>query len=378
MADKINPQEFAEKLSVLGIDFYTGVPDSLLKNLGLYFNDTQDAEHHIIAANEGNAVAIACGYHLATSKIGLVYMQNSGIGNCVNPLLSLSDPLVYDIPMLLVVGWRGEPGVKDEPQHVKQGLVTLELLEAMKIPYLVLDGSSVDPEIETIKKHFESNNSPFAVVVKKGTFAEYKTETKDQQKFTMEREQAIQDIIEELKGPEIVISTTGKISREVFEIREAKKQSHKKDFLTVGSMGHASQIALGIATVKRDRKVVILDGDGAFLMHTGGISTIGKLQLENIVHIVLNNEAHESVGGQATAADITDFPAIAKAFSYAFADSVSDSSKLKSAVQKALSQKGPVFLEVKVKKGSRSDLGRPTVSPQENKKAFMEFVQSNE
>jgi phosphonopyruvate decarboxylase len=300
----IFPRDFYEGLQKTGIDFFTGVPDSLLKDMCAYITDKTAEDKHIIAANEGNAIGIASGYYLATGKPGMVYMQNSGIGNAVNPLVSLADEAVYDIPILLLIGWRGEPDKKDEPQHVKQGEITLGLLEIMGIPYAILSVESDDfnPVLNTVTEHFARKKSPFAVVVKKGVFEKYTPGGEKETNYEMSREDALKIVVKELDGSEIIVSTTGKTSRELFEFREEFNQSHKKDFLTVGSMGHASQIAFGIALAKPERRVICIDGDGAFLMHMGGIPIIADGAVENFKHIVINNGSHESVGGQPTVA----------------------------------------------------------------------------
>jgi len=369
----IHPKVFYDCLSSYNIQFFSGVPDSLLKDVCAYITDNAPKQSHIIAANEGNAIALAAGHHLATGNIPLVYMQNSGIGNAVNPLLSLVDEQVYKIPVLLLIGWRGEPGVEDEPQHITQGEVTLPMLEAMKIPYLVLDKdteiakSQVQDAIDEIK----SSNAPFAIVVKKGTFEKYSIQTTLDSNYELSRETAIEKILDNLSGNEVIVSTTGKTSRELFECRASRKQPHNSDFLTVGSMGHASQIALGIALSKPDKKVICLDGDGAVLMHMGGLAIIGEMAPKNFIHIVMNNGAHESVGGQPTVGFDMDLPAVARANNYKSVQSVSTANEIAHALKHINEDSCPAFIEVKVKVGSRSDLGRPTIKPVENKENFM-------
>ena len=372
----INPDEFYSELKKYNIDFFTGVPDSLLKDICGYITDNTPRNRNIIAANEGNAIGIASGYHFATNKIPMVYMQNSGIGNTVNPLLSLVDPDVYSIPMLIMVGWRGEPGIKDEPQHIKQGMVTPKLFEAMGIPYHILP-----KEINTAKdiitksiSYIKENNSPLVIIIQKGTFEPYKLKTLKKTTFELNREQAIKIIVDHLKDDDIIVSTTGKTSRELFEYRDELKQGHEKDFLTVGSMGHANQIALGIALEKPDRQVFCFDGDGALLMHTGSMGIIGDLTPKNYKHIVINNGAHESVGGQPTIAFNVDFSLIAKGFKYKEVFIADTKKSLKENIIKLINTDGPVMLEIKVNKGARENLGRPTLSPIENKNNFMNFL----
>ena len=372
----IAPKDFIETLRTGGVEFYAGVPDSLLKNLCAYITDTIRRENNIIAANEGNAVGLAAGYHLATGKTGCVYMQNSGEGNIVNPLLSLMDADVYKIPMLLIIGWRGEPGVHDEPQHVKQGKVTLSLLETMGVPYAVLDKNwqeQVAAALETI----QATHTAYALVVRKGTFDEYQLQNQENQDWALAREEAIQIVMDKLREEDIVVSTTGMISRELFEYREAKGQDHAHDFLTVGSMGHASQIALGIALQKPDRRVIVFDGDGALLMHMGGLAIIGDYNPKNLVHIVFNNGAHDSVGGQPTVGQKIDVEAIAKAVGYKEVVSVDSQSALIHAMNHVNNAAigGVSLINVNVRKGNRKDLGRPTTTPQQNKEALMKELQ---
>lgn len=372
----IAPKDFIETLRTGGVEFFAGVPDSLLKNLCAYITDTIRRENNIIAANEGNAVGLAAGYHLATGKTGCVYMQNSGEGNIVNPLLSLMDADVYKMPMLLIIGWRGEPGVHDEPQHVKQGKVTLSLLETMGVPYAVLDNNwqeQVAAALETI----QATHTAYALVVRKGTFDEYQLQNQENQDWALAREEAIQIVVDKLREEDIVVSTTGMISRELFEYREAKGQDHAHDFLTVGSMGHASQIALGIALQKPDRRVIVFDGDGALLMHMGGLAIIGDYNPKNLVHIVFNNGAHDSVGGQPTVGQKIDVEAIAKAVGYKEVVSVDSQSALIHAMNHVNNAAigGVSLINVNVRKGNRKDLGRPTTTPQQNKEALMKELQ---
>lgn len=373
----ISPKKFVEILQGMQMDFFAGVPDSLLKNLCAYLTDHLSADHHIITANEGAAVGLAAGHYLATGNPGVVYMQNSGLGNVVNPLMSLTDREVYHIPLLLLIGWRGEPGVKDEPQHVKQGKVTLSLLEAMGIRNAILSESEEEAirQLEDAQCHIKETGEPFALVVRKGTFEEYKLESQVKEvPLSLRREEAVQAVVASMAARDIIVSTTGMISRELFEYRESVKQGHERDFLTVGSMGHASQIALGIALEKPERRVYCFDGDGAVLMHMGSMAVVASLVPKNYVHVVFNNGAHDSVGGQPTVALSMDLPGVARACGYAYSFSVSDLDDLQEALKKIRGLEGPVLLEIKVRKGARKDLGRPTTTPEENKGAFMEFL----
>ena len=368
----INPEYFYNYLVKNKVEFFTGVPDSLLKDICAYITDHASKQNHIIAANEGNAIGLAAGYHIATNKIPLVYMQNSGIGNTVNPLLSLMDADVYKIPTLLMIGWRGEK--KDEPQHVKQGKVTQDLLDAMKIPYLVLDfdQKNAQKQIDKALLKIKETNTAFAIIIRKGTFEKYSIKQKIKSNYSLYREDAVKIIIDQLSGDELIVSTTGKTSRELFEYREELNQKHNADFLTVGSMGHASQIALGIAINKPKRKIICIDGDGAVLMHMGGFAIIGTQSPKNFLHIIINNGAHESVGGQPTVGFDIDIPKIALANNYKLAISVSSSEELKKALNNLKNDNYPALIEVMVKVGARENLGRPTIKPVDNKKDFMQ------
>ncbi|MBO7114675.1 MAG: phosphonopyruvate decarboxylase [Bacteroidaceae bacterium] len=372
----ISPAFFIETLKKHGIDFFAGVPDSLLKNICAYITNHVDSDHNIITANEGAAVGLAAGYHLATGKSGVVYMQNSGQGNIINPLASLTDKEVYNIPLLLLIGWRGRPGVHDEPQHVKQGKVTTGLLNVMGVNYEVL-AKEEDKALKQIEKAVIAlrNNEVFALVIEKDTFDEYKLQNVELNDLTMSREEAIRAVAASIGEKDCIVSTTGMISRELFEYRTAMNQGHERDFLTVGSMGHASQIALGIALEKKDRKVWCFDGDGATIMHMGSMAIVASRKPENYIHVVFNNGAHDSVGGQPTVGLKIDLPAVAKAVGYAQTYSTDNMESLSSILQQiSKAGQGPVLLEVKVKKGNRKDLGRPTTTPIENKEALMNFL----
>ena len=365
---------FYDTLASHNIDFYAGVPDSLLKNLCAYITDHADAAHHIIAANEGGAMGLAAGHYLATGQIPVVYMQNSGEGNIINPLASLTDPDVYNIPVLLVIGWRGKPGVHDEPQHVKQGKITTGLLNVMGIDYTVLSKEEDKAEVQIQKAvaYMQSTKQCYALIIEKDTFDAYTLQNAENNDLTMSREEAIQTVAAALGEKDCIVSTTGMISRELFEYRAAMNQGHERDFLTVGSMGHASQIALGIALAKQDRSVWCFDGDGASIMHMGSMAIVANKAPKNYIHVVFNNGAHDSVGGQPTVGLKIDLPAVAKAVGYSQVFSVDN----KESLQKQLSDlgEGPVFLEVRVKKGNRKDLGRPTTTPIQNKEALMSFL----
>lgn len=374
MCGKMKVEEFVK---IIDSDFYTGVPDSQLKALCDYLMDTYgiDSHHHMIAANEGNCTALAAGYHLATGKVPVVYMQNSGEGNIINPVASLLNDKVYGIPMIFVIGWRGEPGTHDEPQHIYQGEVTLQLLEDMGIETFVVGKETTDDEMQDAMKTFVATlevGKNVAFVIRKGALSYAKT-VEYTNKNIMKREDIIRHIVN-VSGEDPIISTTGKASRELFEIRTANHQSHKYDFLTVGSMGHSSSIALGVAINKPDTKTWCIDGDGAALMHMGAMAVIGSSKPENMVHIVINNGAHETVGGMPTVADSIDFVALAKACGYPNAASVATFEQLDEALMAAKKRTALTLIEVKCAMGAREDLGRPTTTAMENRESFMEYL----
>ena len=368
-----------EKLvEIIGSDFYTGVPDSQLKALCNYLMSVYgiDPHHHLIAANEGNCTALAAGYHLATGKVPVVYMQNSGEGNIINPVASLLNDKVYAIPVIFIIGWRGEPGIHDEPQHIYQGEVTVKLLEDMDIESFVIGKDTTDAEVADAMVKFRkilSAGKDVAFVIRKGALTDApKVEYKNDN--VMKREEIIRHIVK-VSGEAPIVSTTGKASRELFETRVANDQSHKYDFLTVGSMGHSSSIALGVALNKPDKKTWCIDGDGAVLMHMGSMAVIGANSPNNLVHIVINNGAHETVGGMPTVASKTDIVAIAKACGYHNAVSVNSFDELEKELQNARISNELCLIEVKCSIGARADLGRPTTTAIENKKGFMSFLQ---
>ena len=369
-----------EKLvETIGSDFYTGVPDSQLKALCNYLINKYgiDPAHHMIAANEGNCAALAAGYHLATGKIPVVYMQNSGEGNIINPAASLLCVDVYAIPTVFIIGWRGEPGVHDEPQHIYQGKVTVKLLDDMDVASFIIGKDTTDEELERAMEGFRAllaSGKDVAFVIRKDALTDApKVEYKNGN--TMSREEIIRHIVN-ISGEDPIVSTTGKASRELFEIREANGQSHKYDFLTVGSMGHSSSIALGVALNKPGRKIWCIDGDGAMLMHMGALAVIGANKPENLVHIVINNGAHETVGGMPTVASSVDIVALAKACGYPNALSVDSFAALDFALAAAKEINELTLVEVKCSIGARNDLGRPTTTALENKQNFMEYLKT--
>ena len=369
-----------EKLvEIIGSDFYTGVPDSQLKALCNYLMATYgiDPHHHVIAANEGNCTALAAGYHLATGKVPVVYMQNSGEGNIINPVASLLNDKVYAIPVVFVIGWRGEPGIHDEPQHIYQGEVTIKLLEDMSIPSFIIGKEPTDAETAAAMAEFRNilaAGRDVAFVIRKGALTdapkvEYRNENR------MIREEIIQHIVK-ASGDDPIVSTTGKASRELFETRAANGQSHQYDFLTVGSMGHSSSIALGIAINKPKQRIWCVDGDGAVLMHMGSMAVLGSNKPKNLIHVVINNGAHETVGGMPTVAGSIDRVGVAKACGYPYAVCVDSFEALDRELEAAKERGALSLIEVKCSIGAREDLGRPTTTALENKQNFMAYLRT--
>lgn len=367
-----------EKLvGIIGSDFYTGVPDSQLKPLIDYLMNNYgiDPHHHIIAANEGNCAALAAGYHLATGKIPVVYLQNSGEGNIINPVASLLNDEVYAIPVVFIIGWRGEPGIHDEPQHIYQGKVTIKLLEDMDIDTFIIGKDTTDDEVSKAMKRFDemlSSGKDVAFVIRKGAL-ENNEKAIYQNEYSMKREEIIKHVVT-ISGEDPIICTTGKASRELFEIRNANGQSHKFDFLSVGSMGHCSSIALGVALNKPERRVWCIDGDGSLIMHMGSMAIIGTNKPKNLIHIVINNSAHETVGGMPTVAGSIDLVSVAKACGYSNAVSVSGFEDLDKALGVAKGKKELTLIEVKCAIGARDELGRPTTTALKNKCDFMNYL----
>eukprot|EP00047_Mylnosiga_fluctuans_P001445 m.220381 g.220381 ORF g.220381 m.220381 type:complete len:434 (+) comp10369_c0_seq1:63-1364(+) len=374
----LEPAQFYQALKNIGIDFFTGVPDSLLKDFCAYVTANAPKDRHVITANEGSAIALASGHYMATKKWPLVYLQNSGIGNTVNPIMSLAHPEVYRVPMLLMVGWRGEPGKKDEPQHVVQGEGTPALLASLGVPFQVLPDyiEGAEKALQTAKKHLQISQGPYALLVKRQTFVKYKL-IAPKPKFTLNREGALRELIPLFHDKDVIVGTTGMLSRELFEERVRLGHGHEKDFLTVGSMGHAGNIGLGVALAKPSRRVIVLDGDGAVLMHMGNLATIAAHGGPNFKHIVINNEAHDSVGGQPTLCGngIFSLRRIAEGCGYRKVFYASTPEEIKAVYPEFMDTPGPVMLEIMVNQGGhRKNLGRPTRSPIQNKEDFMEFL----
>lgn len=384
--DFLDPAEFYQQVkAVCGIDFYCGVPDSLLKDFCAYVTQNVPSTHHIITANEGSAVGLACGSYMATGRPSLVYLQNSGLGNIVNPIMSLAVPGVYSLPMLLLIGWRGEPGKRDEPQHRIQGPATPGILAALGIPFQTLPDylEGATQALETAKRYMETARGPYALLVKRQTFLPYSLPKKNdgvEGNPTLTRENALDMVLKHFHNRDVVVGTTGMLSRELFELRAKRGDGHERDFLTVGGMGHASSIALGIALQQTNRTTFCLDGDGAVLMHMGFLANIAACRPSNFKHIIFNNGTHDSVGGQPTVAGDNkqfSFSKIAQGCGYKHVMIASNENEIDEAMKKLrqIQNDGPVLLEIRVKTGHRKNLGRPTRSTNENRKDFMHFLQ---
>ncbi|MFX1470816.1 MAG: phosphonopyruvate decarboxylase [Promethearchaeota archaeon] len=373
----ISCEEFFKILKQNNFTFFAGIPDSTFKDLMKYLVDNRDKKlHNIVVCNECEAIAIASGYHLSTNKVGVVYMQNSGFGKTVNPLTSLCDPEVYSIPILLMIGWRGEPGKIDAPQHKKMGKITLPLLKALQIPYLVLDPNiqEIKKGVNKAKKHFIEKNGPYAFVFRTNFFKNYEMKEAILSRYNLTTKDVIQTILDNLNNNEIVVSTTGYISRIIFEYRELNRKDHNKSFYNIGSMGCASSIGLGISLQKPNNRVIVFDGDGAAIMQMGALSTIGKYSPSNFVHIIIDNESHESTGGQSTNSSILKFTDIALASNYKISVKIETKEELLKTLDNIKNQKGPILILIKTKLHSEADLKRPDKLPKEYKADFMKYL----
>jgi phosphonopyruvate decarboxylase len=373
----ISPNKFYKELLDQNIRFFTGVPDSLLKGFCSVLFERATPHNHLTAPNEGTAIGIAIGHYAATGEVPLVYMQNSGIGNAINPLVSLADPQVMATPILMLIGWRGEmtdkgQQIKDEPQHVKQGQITPELLEVLGIPFEIIDSSSHPSDtITRLKQVALDRNSPTAIIVRRGTFASAESSDEDQTKTGILREDALRKVIKSIDLNAAIVSTTGMLSRELYELRMLAGQP-QTDLLTVGGMGHAVSIAVGVACSKPDQQIFCLDGDGAVLMHLGALSISAKMN--NLKHIVFNNKSHDSVGGQPTCAPDVSLSHIAKSLGYANIFTVLSSEEIDKALRASHELMGSTFIEIMCDRGNRTDLGRPLNSPKENFNSFKTFL----
>ena len=380
----IDPEDFLQTFLDLEVKFFTGVPDSLLKEICFCFNNSLSKSKHVIASNEGSAIALGIGHYLATSRPALIYMQNSGLGNTINPLVSLSHKEVYSIPSILLIGWRGEilddnSQLDDEPQHRAQGKITCKQLKLMGIDYFILDKNTKNYK-KLIKQNLEislKKKVPFAILVRKNIFLKNKiiNNHRNNPKL-LSRENIIREIINLIPKNTFIVSTTGFASRELFEIRKIKKMAHSKDFLTIGGMGYASQIAVGIALAKPNQKILCIDGDGSLLMHSG-VLAINAL-CPNFVHILINNGVHDSVGAQPTNADRIKLSKLAKEFGYEYSKTVENKIDLRKSLKEVFVQNKSSFIEIISLKGARLDLARPDLPPKKLKELFMEELKKSD
>lgn len=364
----ITPERFINTLQSQGVTFFTGVPDSYLNGFCNYLLEHISSDKHVIAANEGNAIGIAAGYYFTTNTIPLVYMQNSGMGNALNPLVSLADKYVYQVPMLLLIGWRGEPETGDHPQHRTQGEITLKLLDMLGIPYVIAEDNDDKLAEQTCQaiQTARSSHQPVALIGRKGVFSETKKANVADNRYPLSREEAISIILDTLPKDTVYIATTGRATRELYFLRERRGEGHQNDFLNVGSMGHASSVALGIALADKSRKVVCLDGDCAAMMHMGAFTMASKTRVPNMLHVVLNNGAHESVGGQPSAGHLINFTEIARGSGYHTVNNeVTNAEELTAALYELRHADGAAFLDVRIHKGLKGSLPPLNISHQQ-------------
>ena len=376
----INPETLIIKLKEIGVTFFTGVPDSLLNDFCLAL-ESLCGNNNIIAANEGNAIGIAAGHYIATGNIPVVYMQNSGIGNAMNPLILLAHKNVYSIPMILVIGWRGDPSVKDHMQHKKQGELTTVLMDDMDIPYKILDNE--DTVFDNFKWAVDESSklqSPVALIAKKGILSKSKKENPyPDEGDMMNREDAMDVVFDHMPDDTIYYATTGRATRELHEMFVKRGIQPDREYLNVGSMGHNSSVALGVAMALPNRHHVCFDGDAAAIMHLGALPIIGKAHPKHFMHIVLNNGVHESVGGQISAGFNVNLTDIAKASGYSTPVGCIESAQdLRDAVVSLKDVEGPVFIEVKIRKGIRSKIPALKVDLIKSREDLMNLLKNNQ
>ena len=376
----IKCEDFFRILKEKDLTFFTGIPDSTFKDWIKFLSDNDGINlKNLVACNECEAIALAAGYHLSTDNVGIVYMQNSGLGKAINPLTSLCDPVVYSIPVLLMIGWRGEPGKIDAPQHKKMGKITLPLLETLDIPYCILEPNfnEIKNEIEKALTYFKEKQGPYALIIKRDFFSKYSAKKEKSSKYELSREQAINIIMQNLDENVLIISTTGYTSRELFEYREISNKEHFRCFYNIGSMGCAGSIGLSIA-LNRKEKIVIFDGDAAAIMQMGVFSTIGKYSPVNILHIIFDNQAHESTGGQPTNSSTVNLLQVALACNYKSGQIVNTKEELIHVIKDVKNKEGPILILIKIKMGSRSNLKRPDKPPIKYKEEFMNHLRKNQ
>ena len=369
----VNQQTLFQELDKLGVKFFTGVPDSLLNDFCLYLVNNIPDGRHVMAANEGNAIAIAAGNYMATGNIPVVYMQNSGIGNATNPLLSLTHDCVYGIPMILVIGWRGDPSINDHAQHKKQGELTPVLMSDMDIPYEILDADDtvIDKFTWAVNKAKEIS-APVALIAKKAILTQKEKKQTYADSKLMNREEAVAAVVDVIGEDAIYLGTTGRATREVHEQLIAHGIGEGHEWQNVGSMGHVSSVGLGLALARPDKRIVVFDGDAAAVMHMGALATNCRYKAGNMLHIVLNNGVNESVGGQPSAGYLIDLTTIAKACGYrTVGHPVETKEELQQIVRENHSGEMPLFIDVHVRQGIRSDMPKLNIDHKAQKETLM-------
>ena len=372
----VNQKELFDALGEMGVDFFTGVPDSLLNDFCLYMTNNLMAKQHVMAANEGNAIGVAAGHYMATGKLPLVYMQNSGIGNATNPLLSLTHDCVYGIPMLLVIGWRGDPSINDHAQHKKQGELTPVLMSDMDIPYAILDDeNTVIEKFRWAADKAREISSPVALIAKKAILTQKEKKQQYPENRLMNREEAVSAVVDVFGEDAVYLGTTGRATREVHEQLIAHGIGEGHEWQNVGSMGHVSSVGLGLALARPDKRIVVFDGDAAVVMHMGALATNCRYKAGNMVHIVLNNGVNESVGGQPSAGYLIDLTAVARACGYrTVGHAVETKEELQQIVRENQTGEMPLFIDVHVRQGIRSDLPKLNIDHKGQKEALMHLL----
>lgn len=367
--------ELVSTLNYNGVNFATGVPDSLLGQLGAALDNPHSGIKHVTAVNEGSAVGLGIGSYLATGRLPLVYMQNSGLGNALNPLVSLAGSSTFNVPLLLLIGWRGEVGpegaqIEDEPQHILQGRITPALLELMEIPFFILDSkSSIYEVVASACKAALQRSLPVAIVVRKGSF-QSSAFLRSKNAGNISRRRSIEVICDSIPTQTPIIATTGMISRELFDVRRLSGQN-PPDLLCVGGMGHAVSVASGFASMSSQR-ILLLDGDGSAQMHLGALLTASSIP--NLIHVVLNNGGHASVGGQSTSSPDLDFSLLTPYLGYKNSFRANNEVELRDSVAMILARDTSSFLEIRCAMQTTPELGRPEDPPSINASLFSQNV----
>ena len=364
----LSPLELIKYFKKKKINFFSGVPDSILKNFTNILDNSKNFEHYV-CVNEGSAIGLAIGYFLRKKKLALVYLQNSGLGNAINPLVSIADKKVYKIPMILLIGWRGSPGVKDEKQHLTIGKITLPILKNMGIRYKVVKNLN-DIKNSNLIDYSRINRIPVAFLIKKGSIKENNKKVQNKNTNDILRSEFIIKLLNKISNKDRIIASTGFNSRELYQLRTQNKIETGKDFYLVGGMGHTGIVTLGYSLKNKKKNIICLDGDGSFLMHMGSMVTIGKYAKKNYKYILLNNLAHESVGGQKTLIETLNLEKFSKAIGFKNYIKIDKKDSIEKKLVFFLKRKGPSFLEVKIKCKSMNNL----IRPENFDKIFNQFI----